>query len=187
MEVIMKRTLTLVILLSLVGLWAQKDTETHNIGFMAGQLCRPGVGYRQWFNDWGFQVNGMLMAEQDREPEYYDYREGDYYAWGRKLEANLGVSLMKTLNQNDNKRFYALVGYGLHHSERKLWESNYPSMSYPTAVGYEVSNRHYWGTGVGLEMQLLENLLGFVEIPITFQSNGEIMMYIPQIGIFYHF
>jgi len=183
----MKWIVILIILLSLAGLWAEKDAELHNFGFMAGQLCRPGVGYRQWINDWGFQVNGMLMAEKDAEPNYYDFRDGDYYAWGRKLEANLGVSLLKTLKEKNNKKFYALLGYGLYHKERKLWESDYPSMNYATAVRYEVSNRHYWGTGVGLEVLLLENLLWVVEIPITFQSNGEIMMYIPQVGIFYHF
>ncbi|MCF7918374.1 MAG: hypothetical protein K9N06_00490 [Candidatus Cloacimonetes bacterium] len=185
----MRKIITLLVLISISGIWAAGKVERNNLGFVAGQLSRGGVGYRYWrADDWGYQISGMLLATKDDIPDYYDNKVGsDYYGWGRQLTANTSISVMKTLKKNNTNRFYMLVGYGFYHQEKKRWVGNDYNMSGAEYDGYKVTNRHYWGTGVGVDFEIMEYFRGFLEIPITFQSDGEITMYIPQIGIFYKF
>jgi hypothetical protein len=53
--------------------------------------------------------------------------------------------------------------------------------------GYKVINNHFYGIGVGVDFEFFSSVHGFVEIPLTFQSSGEISMLLPQLGVFYHF
>ncbi|MCF7913446.1 MAG: hypothetical protein K9M99_13040 [Candidatus Cloacimonetes bacterium] len=52
----------------------------------------------------------------------------DYFGYGKELKINFGASIMKTLQQVENRRFYLFTGYGFYHNEQKIWQSNYQSM-----------------------------------------------------------
>lgn len=189
----MKKVIVIILLLSVVWCFAREEkNEPSSIGFGAGELSRNGVIYRYWHGIWGIQLTGMLLANDDGIPGYYDYREGEYpeytyYGYGRDMKSNFGIQIMKEIKSNNLSKFYAFAGYGLYHKEQKLWVSEYPDMYFAWNEGYKVKNTHYYGAGVGVDFNFLDYFRGYIEIPITFKSNGEINMYIPQAGLMYKF
>lgn len=193
----MKKLIIIVLLLAAVSIFADEKEERHNVGFSAGELTRSGVSYRYWINSWGINLTGMLTANDDGVPDYYDFRIGEsqeytYFGYGRELNANFGISIMKVFKRNNLSKFYGFLGYGIKHKEQELWASEYPDISSNWGTGYwndgyKVSNTHYYGLGLGVDFELLEYFRGYIEIPLTFESNGDISMYVPQAGILYKF
>jgi hypothetical protein len=188
----MKHIVFFLVVFSVFSLFAVNESGQNNLGFSAGELTRSGIAYRHWKADWGFHVSGMLFADKDEVPGRYDFREGisshyTYIAYGKELKTNLGLSIMRTLQKIDNRRFYAFAGYGLHHKEEKRWLSEDSDMDDAWEDGYKVVNTHFWGLGVGFDLEIYEYMRVYIEIPLTFKSNNEITMYVPQVGIFYRF
>lgn len=188
----MKKIAVVVLMLMCLSLFSEARKEPHAIGFGAGELSRHGVTYRYWGESIGFHVTAMLLANDDGVADHYDYTSGtypdlDYYGYGRKFRSNLGLEVMKIIKENQLSKFYGFIGYGFYHKEEKVWVSNYPGMNYSYDNFYKVQNDHYFGIGLGVDFDMLEYLRGYIEIPLTFKSNGEINMYIPQAGILYKF
>jgi len=188
----MKLIVNLLIVFFVSSLFAVDVSSPNNLGFSAGELSRNGISFRHWNSDWGYQLTGMILSSKDDIPERYDYREGpssnyDYFAYGREFKTNFGFSIMKTLQSVNYRRFYLLAGYGLYHKEQKRWQSDEADMDDAWEDGYKVINTHFWGIGVGFDLEIYDFTRVYIEIPLTFKSNNEINMYIPQIGIFYRF
>ena len=188
----MKHIIFIIMIYSIFSLNADDGISVNNLGFSAGELSQNGIAFRHWSPDWGYQVTGMILSSKDDIPDSYDYRVGtypnyDYFAYGREFKTNFGFSIMKPLQYVENRRFYVFAGYGFYHKEQKRWQSNDMDMDDAWEVGYKVTNTHFWGLGAGFDLEIGEFMRAYIEIPLTFKSNNEITMYIPQIGFFYRF
>ena len=60
----------------------------------------------------------------------------------------------------------------LDHPERKEWDNKYA---------------YYFGFGLGFDFDIGQNFHWVLELPITIDEDSEIVMYIPQTGLYYFF
>lgn len=189
----------------------QAAESQHGIGFAAGQTSGLGISYRKMTDNFGFQVTfGALSLNRD-DWNVDDYRmEGDaVYGkpylepftqkhYMRETDANIGLLLYKVLHTAKRSRFYLFAGGSLfynidtfeeHTYEYRLQENDMYIMhelSGPKKSS-ESSSTIFAGFGIGIEFRLTNNIRIEVEWPLTYSTDGDFIMYIPQAGLHYFF
>lgn len=193
-------------LLLALPLYAQESH--HGLGFAVGQLSGIGFSYRYLPNDNGFQVSfGVLSLQGDDETdiyyEQYDDDHGNLYAQSmfqsereREFHANVGVVVFRVLHDAKRSRFYALAGVSFFYSSTEFSDQEYrmgeEGQYYYEPYGQPVKrverdNTLYGGVGIGIEVKFTNNIRGALEWPLTYSSEGDLVMYYPQVGLHYFF
>ncbi len=182
------------------------------IGFAAGQLSGIGLSYRVMQEKYGLQITVGAISLKEDEPGYYDSRPQPYPPDAsypidesyletyrvRETDANLGLLFMKTLHSSSRARLYALTGfcvflqadtyevqeYGLQHVDDEKY--HYVPVG-DRKKETEQSSTFYGGFGIGIEIKFTPNIRLALEWPLSFSSDGDFVMYIPQAGLHYFF
>jgi hypothetical protein len=122
---------------------------------------------------------------------------------GKELSANLGLSYMYTIDKFKYGRVYIMAGGSYRYYQKKEFSMDYAqadSTEYPYEYPYiyhpidgtekeEIVREHRWtvGFGPGFEWALSKQFRLAVEVPITYNWKGDIVMWIPQVGLYYYF
>ena len=127
---------------------------------------------------------------------------------GRYNVVNLGLNYIYTLDkfdvlmQKDRGRLYVMAGGSYKYYRQNTFTKNYRWVTVEDTLDWDhyepVDNsepisksklEHRWtaGAGLGVELGLGKNFRVALELPITYNWEQRIVMYIPQIGFYYYF
>ncbi|MBU0711564.1 hypothetical protein KKC74_15385 [bacterium] len=123
----------------------------------------------------------------------YEYSYGCSGPWG-----NLGLTYFIPLHRAKKSLFYTMVGIGTYYSSDVKYSRDYKyvilsdsTYSYEPITDIQkiiISDYViFFGIGMGIEYQFTENIRMSADLPLTFSNYGDIIMTIPQIGIYYYF
>ncbi|MBM4400284.1 MAG: hypothetical protein FJ041_08165 [Candidatus Cloacimonetes bacterium] len=210
----MKRTfISLIVILLLIvvsNISAQKaktsspaeEEGSHGFGIHFGNVSGNGYAYRYLGQELGIQVvvGGFTTGKNDPSfsPNIYHYSNAPQISVtekGRKYSFNLGGNLIFPLKKLENTVFYLHGGTCWVYSDQKLFTQKYNYSSsmevYNISGKYETSHniKSYvnFGAGPGVEMMAGKYFKLVIELPITYTGTKELIMYIPQAGLYYYF
>ncbi len=127
---------------------------------------------------------------------------------GRLNIANLGLNYIYTLDkfdvfkQKDHGRLYVMAGGSYQYYRQNVFTKDYHWVTVEDTLDwnhYEPVNdldptktstlQHRWtaGAGLGVELGFGRNFRVAMELPITYNWEQRIVMYMPQIGLYYYF
>ena len=202
----MKRLHWLLILLVFVcisSLSAEESNNTRGLGMHFGTVSGNGYSYRVFNNDLGFQLTFGAYQYGNNTPKFSD----TVYSYdgtssisitkkGKKTLGSFGVNALSVLTKTDVNRFYLQFGFSYLVDRTDKYTQDYSSVpnksTYYILDGektHTVKNSDEWtiGIGPGLEIGGNNNLRMAIELPITYNQSQELIMYIPQIGLYYYF
>ncbi|PKN80191.1 MAG: hypothetical protein CVU48_02800 [Candidatus Cloacimonetes bacterium HGW-Cloacimonetes-1] len=201
----MKRLHWLLIILVLVcssTLAAEDSNEARGLGMHFGTVSGNGYSYRVFQNDLGFQLTFGAYQYGNNTPSFLD----TYYSSnggttqtvvknGKKTLGSFGVNALSVLTKTEVSRFYLQFGFSYLVDRTDKYTqvyANTPNKGTYFKQGdkiHTVKNDDEWtiGIGPGLEMSGNNNLRLAIELPITYNQSKELIMYIPQIGLYYYF
>lgn len=144
---------------------------------------------------------------------YNEYWDSDGEEWtpedtlitmersGRTSAVTAGLNYIHVLDNFRSGRFYIIAGgsYKFHH--RKVFETDYLWGECPWDSTYNCYNlvegsesshneiEHRWtvGAGPGIEIALGKQVRFSVELPLTYNWKNDIVMWVPQVGLYYYF
>ncbi|PKN73771.1 MAG: hypothetical protein CVU50_00870 [Candidatus Cloacimonetes bacterium HGW-Cloacimonetes-3] len=205
----MKKTiLILAITAMLITGTSLMATTSRGLGLHFGTVSANGFSYRQFTGKNGFQATLGAISLGNNDDYFYTPQYGNYGGAsmitlteeGRRTNVNLGLNYLHTLADNPSGRFYVLGGASYLLSRIKQFEQDYGFQSnngyediyvlltnHPVRNKWETKNNYYIGAGIGFELNLGRNFHWAIELPITLNQDGDIMMYIPQTGLYYYF
>jgi hypothetical protein len=195
-----------------VSLFAELNS-TQAFGVHFGTLTSSGYAMRFMGEKHGLQFTLGAYTLGNNEPffdETTGWYEGNDYTpddtlitierGGRASAINAGINYLYTLDHFKGGRFYILSGGSYQYYQRKIFEQDYlwgPCPDYDSLYCYNLTGterekykvEHRWtvGAGPGIEIALSKQLRIAVEIPITYNWKNDIVMWIPQAGIYYYF
>lgn len=200
----------LIVALALLCLptFAQAQRSRTAIGFHMGTTTSIGYamrwmdqksGYQITFGGYTFGNNNVHFAD-----EHYDWNEefgGDNQITleqeGRESAVNFGLNYLYMLDHFENGRLYVMAGGSYKYYQQKFFTMDYAQSGSNSAFyeivedseheRYRVEHRWTFGGGPGLELELGNNFRFAAELPITYNWENDIVMWIPQAGIYYYF
>ncbi|HOD18559.1 MAG TPA: hypothetical protein PKJ14_08010 [Candidatus Cloacimonadota bacterium] len=176
--------------------------STHALGFHFGLVSGYGLSYRHFchegkFQNFGFQgvVGGYSSGKNEASLKVQDAeREGDYLIdtdAGRKYYINIGLNGIYELKRTSVFNFYLLGGMDWSYETKKLYHQKYDpadSSAYGNIyTDHKIKSLLSMGLGPGVEINLGRYFKLAVELPITYTGEHNLVMYIPQAGIYYYF
>lgn len=127
---------------------------------------------------------------------------------GRLNIANIGLNYIHILDkfdvlkQKDHGRLYVMAGGSYQYYRQNIYTKDYHWVTVDDTLDYdhyapvddsdplrESRLEHRWtaGAGLGVELAFGKNFRVALELPITYNWEQRIVMYIPQIGLYYYF
>lgn len=127
---------------------------------------------------------------------------------GRLNIANIGLNYIYTLDkfdafkQKNNGRVYVMAGGSYQYYRQNVFTKDYHWVTVQDTLDYDhyepinnaeplrtstLENRWTAGAGLGVELGFGKNFRVALELPITYNWEQRIVMYIPQIGLYYYF
>lgn len=213
MKTIRNISLVALLILFAVTLSAKKYNEARSIGIHFGTSSGSGYAMRWMGEQLGYQLTlGAHTGGSNKvvfRDHYTDY-DANYTPdvtghirrklTGRSIKATIGLNSIYVLDHFNKGRLYLIGGGALTTGRKKVYSARYKltyagpnSSSYDRVVDEpirsEMVNIYDWivGVGPGVEMSLTRHFRVAFEVPITYNHKGELVMYIPQIGIYYYF
>lgn len=170
-----------------------KSTPGMAAGLTAGLLSGIGFAFRQYFdNGWGYHFG--------------------FAGYGNKtsVAADIGMEVLRVLDETSKARFYALAGTSIYYSRNQIFIPTEPTTPYdpnnPKSQGpqdgtytYENSMMYNFGVGIGLEWSpgmLNQKGVAFaIELPLSVTFNQtdrqglafDSVLPIPSASIIYYF
>lgn len=182
--------------------------ETQAFGMHFGNISGNGYAYRIFLDNLGFQfvVGGFTAGSNNYSfpPRIIRYDETNPPLTltdtdnGRRYNFNIGANAIFPLKRTENFLFYAHTGLCWLYSDQKKYSQLYSHDSTSTWYSYyspvgavntsnKIKSYVNIGVGPGVEMQLGKYFKIALELPITYTGQRELIMYIPQAGIYYYF
>lgn len=106
------------------------------------------------------------------------------------MRISLGANYLRILSQINNNRFYFHVGGAYYVSRTTRLYQDYNTSGLKEGEVYRKKfNDDEWciGIGPGIETSPRNNVRLSLELPLTYDSDGNIIMYYPQAGVYYYF
>jgi hypothetical protein len=204
----MKRIFVIVALVTFLSAGIALYGETaRGLGLHFGTVSANGFSYRQFTGKNGFQatLGGITFPGDDyyfSNTMYGDYNGAQQITVkedGRTTDINVGLNYLRSLANNPTGRFYIFGGASYRYSRVETFEQDYTLVSGGYGDTYEIMNGHpmrtgaenrgyyFVGAGMGFELNLGRGFKWAIEMPLTVNEDGNIMMYIPQSGLYYYF
>ncbi|MDD3524801.1 MAG: hypothetical protein PHQ41_08935, partial [Candidatus Cloacimonetes bacterium] len=122
--------------------------------------------------------------------------------------ANLGLNYIYTLDkfdvfrQKDHGRLYVMAGGSYEYYRQNTFSKDYHWVQAADSTDYDhyeplndfdpiktSTLEHRWtaGAGLGVELGFGKNFRVALELPVTYNWEKRIVMYMPQIGLYYYF
>jgi len=197
-----------VVLLSLaISVAALEDNSRSSIGLHFGTSSGNGYAMRWMGRDLGLQATLGAYTSGNNDVKfnesYYDYEnestasEITVTKKGRSTSGTIALNSLIMLDHFNRGRLYIMAGGSYTYHREKVFSAQYrrvvgQSYNYELVDNSETSEKkteHRWtaGIGPGLELGLSRHFRIAFEVPITYNYDDEIIMYIPQVGFYYYF
>ena len=126
----------------------------------------------------GLGIHAGTLTSAGYSMRYFGDRVGiqgtvGAYKYSGETNFNLGLNLITVLQEFPAGRLYTIAG------------GSYRYFSDTYDFG-EVNNRWTVGAGLGFELITVKNLRIALELPITYDWKGNLVMWIPMGGIYYY-
>lgn len=207
MEIMNRFRITLLLAMLVFGSLLMAETS-RALGLHFGTVSANGFSYRQFSGKQGFQatIGAISLGSDDvyfYSPMYDNYGGASQVTFtedGHRANVNFGLNYLYALGDNPTGRFYLLGGASYLLSRIKQFEQDYELQSnvgsedyytilnnHPQRTKWKNEGSYYLGAGLGFELNLGRNFRWAIEMPLTLNQDGDIMMYIPQTGLYYYF
>ncbi len=114
-------------------------------------------------------------------------------SWG-----NVGFMYYLPLHRAKKSTFYGMTGVSTYFTTETEYSKDYKysilsdsTYSYGPVSDIKQTDKStrdiFFGIGLGIEYEILENIRISVDLPMTFSRSGNITMFIPQAGVHYYF
>ena len=196
-----------VMILLCSGLLGQYN-GSRSLGIQFGSSSGSGYVMRWIGETHGLQATLGASTSGDNDvkfPEYIYEEDVDvsgasvnYDRRGRKTSLTAGLNYIHILDESSKTRFFIALGGSYKIAREKVFtrrynslQSSYYDYSLDTTVPMtdEIRKKDVWtvGAGPGFEFVLDRHFRFTIDLPITYNSDEEIVMYIPQVGLHYYF
>jgi hypothetical protein len=213
MKTIRNISLVVVLVLLAASLSAKKYNDDNGIGLHFGTSSGSGYAMRWMGEQFGFQLTlGAYTKGSNKvvfQDPFRDY-DADYtpdytnHIWlkkgGRSTKAAIGLNGIVILDHFNKGSFYLMGGGSITTGKRTTFSARYKldwaGSNYnvytrvetePIRRGKESVGDWIVGVGPGVEIGLTRHFRVAIEVPITYDDSEDIVMYIPQVGIYYYF
>ncbi|MDD2331852.1 MAG: hypothetical protein PHI68_04265 [Candidatus Cloacimonetes bacterium] len=193
----MRKTFFVGLVLALfIGILAGENTDinnTHAFGLHYGTVSGYGYGYRFFKGNQGcqFTLFAMTTGSNDKDFDATAYGVTVDEKTGRRTMLNLGANYLHVLNDfnKSNVRFYLLGGGAYNFYRKTMVYQNYIEHSAFGDSYKKTKNKDTWvlGFGPGIEANPKKNIRLSLELPVSYKSDGSLIMFIPQVGLYYYF
>lgn len=205
---VLKLSLVVLMCSLTLGLMAL-DRSERAIGIQFGTSSGSGYSYRWMGENHGLQftLGAITYGSNDVKFPNYLYDEDVespgaettlYTRKGRKSSMSVGLNYINVLESNRSSRFYLAVGgaYTIRRDKEltrtyNRIDSNYYEYQLDTTIPQvkETIKNDKWtvGGGPGFELTLDKHFRFTFDLPFTYNSDEEMVMYIPQVGLYYYF
>jgi len=200
-------------LMASLALGALEFNSDSAIGIHFGSSTGSGYAMRWFGAKNGLQATfGAYTLGSNKvrfERDLYDW-DNEYYGdslitvdqGGRETAVNLGVNYMLVLDRFQEGRVYIMGGGSYKYFKEKRFSMDYALQQEQGMEDYyehyeQVPNslsernvvQHRWtvGAGPGFEWALNKQFRMAVELPITYNWKHNIVMWLPQAGLYYYF
>ena len=202
------KVILLFTLLACVGVGYAEDLSKKGVGAQFGTASGNGYSYR-WIGETHgiqFTLGAITYGSNDVKFPYYLYDEdidnpgahATYTRTGRKNSMSAGLNYIHVLDTSRHSRFYLTIGGSVLLSNEKQFtrtydatNTGYTSYELDTSVPMtsEKVKKTKWtaGAGPGFEVILDRHFRFSIDLPFTYNSDEEMVMYIPQVGLYYYF
>ena len=191
--------LLLIVSISLCVAEPQKQSKA--IGLRLGTSSGTGYSYRSLNNGSGFQFALGAMSSMNNKVKFsntvkVDSNENEIVRkkTDGRISVSLGLNWIQALTKAHHTRLYIMAGGSYLYARKTEYEQTYVHESSDTYVisgdkRKKIKNSDVWtiGVGPGLEFFTDKNLRVCIEVPTTINSKGEVIPYIPQVGLYYYF
>ena len=190
---------------------AERLNSQAAIGFHAG--TSTGIGYAmRWMGPiHGAQVTFGAYTLGKKQPSFVEFDDWDNeYAGedtinivynGRRAAINIGLNYLYNLDEFGAGRVYIMAGGTYQYFQQKKFSQDFVLQPYDGTHYYNfytpqpgteenwLKKEHRWtfGAGPGFEWALSKQFRIAIELPITYNWEHDIVMWIPQGGIYYYF
>jgi len=190
-----------------VGLGALEDNTHSSIGLHFGTSSGNGYAMRWMGPKMGLQVTLGAYTNGSNDVKfnesYYDY-DDDFTdnqititKKGRSTSGTMALNGLIMLDHFNRGRLYIMAGGSYTYHRERVYSARYNRVSagsytYNLVPDSKTStrkteNRWTMGIGPGIELGLSRHFRISFEVPITYNYDDEIIMYIPQVGFYYYF
>ena len=203
----MKAKCMIIILLFGVSLLLAFEDANSRVGLGLHFGTQTGNGYAMRWMGRLHGAQGTLGAytigsnNVKFEDSFWDYDESAATITrnknGREAAVNLAANYLFMLDHFKTGRLYLIGGGSYTYYQKRVYSKQYrqqtPGSAYYEAIdGTEsdyLKREDRWtvGFGPGFEIILGKQFRFSIEVPITYNYKDEIVMYIPQAGIYYYF
>ncbi|HQH50521.1 MAG TPA: hypothetical protein PLA08_03860 [Candidatus Cloacimonadota bacterium] len=164
------------------------------LGLHFGTSSGNGYSMRWMKGDRGLQCTfGAYTAGSNDNVDYYDddsYLVSIRTAEGRRTSLELAANYLHTLDEFPNGLLYIMAGGSFKYFQKRMFEVdvNNHQIDWDSERSY-LKRQLRWtiGAGPGFEIGYGSNFRFALEVPLTYNWKDEIVMYIPQAGIYYYF
>lgn len=192
--------LLLIVSISLCVAEPQKQSKA--IGLRLGTSSGTGYSYRSLNNGSGFQFALGAMSSMNNKVKFsntvkVDSNENEIVRkkTDGRTSVSLGLNWIQALTKAHHTRLYIMAGGSYLYARKTEYEQTYvqqkSSNTYVISGDKrkKIKNSDVWtiGVGPGLEFFTDKNLRVCIEVPTTINSKGEVIPYIPQVGLYYYF
>lgn len=201
--------LLIVVLCVMASGLVARDSSQRAIGVQFGTSSGSGYSYRWIGENHGLQftLGAITYGSNNVKFPTYLYDEDVespgaestlYKLKGRKSSMSVGLNYINILESNRSSRFYVSMGgaYTLRRDKEitrsyNRINNNYYEYELNTVVP-EIKTtlkNDKWtvGGGPGFELTLDKHFRFTIDLPLTYNSEEDIIMYIPQVGLYYYF
>ena len=114
---------------------------------------------------------------------------------GRSTSGTVALNGLIMLDHFNRGRLYIMAGGSYTYHRERVYSSRYIRSNYDNynlvpnskTSTRKTENRWTAGIGPGIELGLSRHFRIAFEVPITYNYDDEIIMYIPQVGFYYYF
>ena len=201
--------LLIVVLCIMASGLVARDSSERAIGVQFGTSSGSGYSYRWIGENHGLQFTLGAITYGSNKVKFpvflYDEdvqspgAESTLYSLkGRKSSMSVGLNYINILEGNRSSRFYLSMGGAYTIKRDKEFTRSYNRINNNyyeyelNAVVPEIKstkNDDKWtvGGGPGFELTLDKHFRFTIDLPLTYNSEEDIIMYIPQVGLYYYF
>lgn len=196
-------TIMMIILLFAISIYAIDETSL-SMGFHFGTSTGSGYSFRKWGDLNGAQATIAAYSYGKSNPSFpssfwdseSDQNTITVVRDGRKTNFTLGLNYLWSLHKGEWHRFYIISGGAFSLNSVKEFRMDYvrsDTYSYydprPTTKrsSWEQHNKWSIGAGPGFEIKIGGRFHFTLELPMTLNEKGDIVMYIPAAGLYYYF
>ncbi len=198
--------ISVLMLLLACGATAVEDNTRAGLGLHFGTVSGNGYSMRWMGEDLGLQltIGAMTSGSNNVHFNQFYYPEDDETAAtitvskkGRDRSLIGAVNILIMLDHFRRGRLYLVGGCAFNDYRKRVFSANYTDTSYDFtsyqlvqgSVTEEDVHENRWtaGLGPGIELAVSRHFRLALEVPITYNYNDDIVMYIPQVGFYYFF